>query len=54
MRVHFNATTNGNQRLRTQSAGEDGRKVAWPCEPPDWARDHSPIVRWKPHLKREP
>lgn len=34
-----------------ESAGE-GRKVTWPYEPPDWARDQSPIVLWKPELKR--
>lgn len=34
-----------------QSMGE-GRKIMWPYEVPEWARDQSPIVLWKPQLKR--
>jgi predicted dehydrogenase len=34
-----------------QSAAE-GRKIEWPYEVPDWARDQSPIVLWKPELKK--
>ncbi len=34
-----------------QSAAE-GRKITWPYEPPDWARNESPIVLWKPELKQ--
>lgn len=34
-----------------QSAAE-GRKITWPYEVPDWARNESPIVLWKPHLKQ--
>jgi predicted dehydrogenase len=35
-----------------QSAGE-GRKIPFPYEVPDWARDESPIVLWKPELKQK-
>lgn len=35
-----------------QSAGE-GRKISWPYEVPDWARDESPIVLWKPELRQK-
>jgi myo-inositol 2-dehydrogenase/D-chiro-inositol 1-dehydrogenase len=34
-----------------QSQGE-GRKIPWPYEVPDWARNESPIVLWKPELRR--
>jgi myo-inositol 2-dehydrogenase / D-chiro-inositol 1-dehydrogenase len=34
-----------------QSAGE-GRKIEWPYEVPEWARDQAPIVLWKPELKQ--
>jgi predicted dehydrogenase len=34
-----------------QSQGE-GRKITWPYEVPDWARNESPIVLWKPELRQ--
>jgi myo-inositol 2-dehydrogenase/D-chiro-inositol 1-dehydrogenase len=34
-----------------QSMGE-GRKITWPYEVPDWARNVSPIVLWKPELRQ--
>jgi predicted dehydrogenase len=34
-----------------QSMGE-GRKITFPYEVPDWARNESPIVLWKPELKQ--
>jgi myo-inositol 2-dehydrogenase/D-chiro-inositol 1-dehydrogenase len=34
-----------------QSMGE-GRKIEWPYEVPEWARNESPIVLWKPELRQ--
>ena len=34
-----------------QSMGE-GRKITWPYEVPEWARNESPIVLWKPELRQ--
>ncbi len=34
-----------------QSMGE-GRKITWPYDVPEWARNESPIVLWKPELRQ--